>query len=207
MNQKEKFSTEHYNVSMLGKHLQLTDAIKDYVLEKLSKIERFAPHILEVSVTLELQKITHRVSMVMTFLHFHIKAEARTEDMYSAIDLATAKLLKLIKKYKTKLQDHRHDNLASTDMHVNVLRATNEVEDINDEIDQENLKQEVELYKIHQVVDKEKMPLKTLTQDEAIMKMELSGDTFLLYKGEEDKKIKTIYRRDDGQLGIIEVEA
>ena len=50
------------------------------------------------------------------------------------------------------------------------------------------------------------MAMKMLTQEEAIMKLELAGEHFLIYKGEEDQKLKVIYKRDDNNLGIVEVE-
>jgi putative sigma-54 modulation protein len=49
------------------------------------------------------------------------------------------------------------------------------------------------------------MPLKTLTQDEAIMKMEITSDSFMIFKSEEDLKIKVIYRREDENYGIVQV--
>ena len=56
------------------------------------------------------------------------------------------------------------------------------------------------------MVAQEKKSLKTLTLDEAIMKMELSSDSFLIYKAEDNHKIKVIYRRKDDHYGVIELE-
>ena len=56
------------------------------------------------------------------------------------------------------------------------------------------------------VIGMETRVLKILTTEEAMMKMDLSGDKFLVYRGEEDRKLKVIYRRDDGNYGIIQTE-
>ncbi len=55
----------------------------------------------------------------------------------------------------------------------------------------------------HTVIKQKTLPLKTLTTEEAVMKMELSGDQFLIYKNEVDHKLKVIYRRKDENYGII----
>jgi putative sigma-54 modulation protein len=205
---QKTFDVDGYSVAITGKNIQVTEAIENYVMEKLSKLERFANHILDVTVVLDIQKVTHTASISMKFLHFRINVTANTEDTYSAIDKAADKLYVLIQKYKKKLQNHRHSHLADVDLNVNVFkpRHVDDLAEINDEIEKVNLEEEKKKYKFHDVVAKEQLPLKILRQDEAIMKMELSGDIFMLYKGEEDQKIKVIYRRDDDNYGIIEVQ-
>ncbi|MFA6118489.1 MAG: ribosome-associated translation inhibitor RaiA [Parachlamydiales bacterium] len=203
---KSKFAAEGYQVEITGKNLQVTKAMQNYVLEKISKIQRFTNNILEIIVILEVQKLAHSVSIVLKFYHYRIQVHATTTDLYAAIDGAFDKLYKLILKYKNKLQSHRNKDLTSIDMKVHVLRPIDEVEDINDDIEEENLREDLENYKMPQVVSKEEMPLKLLTQEEAIMKLELSGEDFLIYKSEEDQKLKVIYKRKDENLGIVEVE-
>jgi putative sigma-54 modulation protein len=203
---KSKFENEGYSLEITGKNLTITDAMKNHVIEKLSKIEKFTNHILEIVVTLEVQKLAHKASIVMKFLHFRIQVHATTVDLYAAIDLSFQKLAKLIRKYKGKLNDHKAKDISSVDMSVHVLKPIDELEDINDEIDKANLEEELKKYKLPEVVAKESLPLKMLTQEEAIMKLELSGDHFLIYKCEEDQKLKVIYKRDEDHLGIVEVE-
>jgi len=75
----------------------------------------------------------------------------------------------------------------------------------NDEIESENQQSLINAYK-HNVVSQETLPLKTLTMEEAVMRLDLSGKNFLVYRSEEDNRIKIIYRRKDSQFGIIEPE-
>jgi putative sigma-54 modulation protein len=201
----KNFITDGYTVSIIGKNVQLTDAIKNYILEKLSKVDRFATQIIDVLVSVEVQKLTHCITITMKYSHFNINVHAQTEDLYSAIDKATEKLMNLIKKYKSKLQSHKVQNVAMTDMNVNVFNIS-DTDEINDEIEEQNIKEEEELYKFHDIVAKEIMPLKTLTIGEAIMKIELSANSFLIFKGEEDQKTKVMYRRKDENLGLVELE-
>ncbi len=195
-----------YNITITGRHVQVTDAMKEYAMEKISKIERFLNHIIDVTVTMDIQKLDHKVDVVFKFNHFKIRAQATSDNMYTSIDRVLTKIQAQMRKYKTKIQSHQAKGLAVVDMNVNVygaqLRA--DLDDVNEEIDKENLRELENSLKPHDVISKETRPLKTLTTEEAIMKMELSGDSFLIFKGEENQHIRVIYRRDDEGFGIIE---
>lgn len=202
-----KSDIQGYNISIVGKHFQITDAIRNYVFEKLGKIEHIADHIIDVLVTLDAQKMEHSCTIMMNFIHFHIKVAASTDNMYSAIDKASDRIIRLIRRYKTKLQSTRAKHLSTVDLHVNVIKPLqDDVAAINDEIIAENAHKEEDRYKLHEIVAKETIPLKTLTQDEAVMKMELSSDPFLIYRGEEDQKIKVIYRREDQNYSLVQLQ-
>jgi putative sigma-54 modulation protein len=196
-----------YNISIVGKHIQITDAIRNYVWEKLDRVERIADHIIDVNVILDAQKLEHSCSILMNFIHYHIKVSASTDNMYSAIDRATDRLIKLIRRYKTKLQSHRFKDLTTVDIHVNVIQPLSDnLKAINDDIEAENALREENRFKLHEIVAKETMKLKTLTQDEAVMKMEIAEEPFLIFRAEEDQKIKVIYRRKDENYGLVQVQ-
>ena len=203
-----KFENAGYKINIVSRHLPMTPAIEQYIHDKLAKLEHFAGHIIDVHVTLEVQRGAHTAAIRMQFSHFKIKVSATTDDLYTAIDKATSKLIKLVKKYKTKLQSHRvKEQQKDIAMKVRVLETSpSSLEEINDQIDEENLKEEEELYKMHKIVKTDMLPLKMLTEEEAVMKLELSGEHFLIFRSEEDQKIKAIYKRPDEDLGIIQIE-
>lgn len=204
---KNKFEGQRYNLTVVGKHIEVTEALRNYVLEKLSKIEKIADAIIDVHVTLDCQKLENTCSILMNFNHFQIKVTASTNQLYSAIDKASDRAIALIRKYKSKLQSKRFKDLTAVDIHVNVIQPLkDELGIINDEILAENAMDEAAKYQMHQVVCKDTMPLKTLTQDEAVMKMELSSEPFLIYRSEEDQKLKIIYRREDANYGLVQVQ-
>lgn len=207
MGKADKFANEGYTIYVVGKHIQITDAIRNYVWEKLSRIEKIADQIIDITVTLDAQKLEHTCSILMNFIHFHIKVKASTESIYSAIDKASDRIIKLVRRYKTKLQSTRAKHISTVDIHVNVIKALNDdVKAINDEIEAANAREKEEEINLHQIVAKETMPLKTLTQDEAVMKMEITDDPFLIYRSEEDQKLKVIYRREDLNYGLVHIQ-
>ena len=207
MGKGEKFANEGYTIYVLGKHFQITEAIRNYVWEKLSRVERVADHIIDIHVTLDTQKLEHSCSILMNFIHFHIKVSASTDNIYSAIDKAADKLVRLIRRYKTKLQSYRNKHISAVDIHVNVIQPLrDDLKEINDDIEAENVRKESERFQLHHVVAKEVMKLKTLTQDEAVMKMECTEEPFLIFRAEEDQKLRVIYRRSDLNYGLVHIQ-
>lgn len=200
--------TEHgYEIAIIGRHLEVTDAIRAYAAEKLSKIERFTERIIQATITLEVIKLQHRCDIVLTAENTRIKVHGIGESIYAAIDQATDRLRRKLNRYRTRLHEHHAKGLSTVDLEVEVVSPSEEyLEDINDQIEEETLQRVEEELKPHEVVSRDKMLLKTLNSDEAIMKMELSSDRFMIYRNEADQKLRVIYRRDDGNFGIVEVE-
>lgn len=210
MSRKSKalqFVNEGYNINVTGRHVQVTDAMKDYAMEKVSKIDRFSQRIIDVNITMDIQKLEHRVDIVLKVDHIKIKAQAITDNMYASIDKATDKISEQLRRYKNKIQEHHVKGVKDIDMNVNVLRSPTHDEEVNRDIEEENERRLYDNYRPHEIVDRETIPLKVLTYGEAIMKMELSGDVFLIFRSEEDRKLKVIYRRSDRNFGVIEVES
>jgi putative sigma-54 modulation protein len=212
MSRKSKaaeFVEEAYNISVTGRHVVVTDAMKNYVFDKISKIEKFSDRIIDVVVTMEVVRHEQRVDIVIKVNNLQIKSQAVSSDMYASIDMAVNKLETQLLKYKNKLKDHQnHQRRNDFEIPVNILRSATEDElsIVNDEIESESRYRLLDKYLPHKIVSRKKIPLKTLTDGEAIMKLDLSGETFLIYRSEETQKLKVIYRRDDGDFGVIQPE-
>lgn len=203
----KKFDEQEYTISVIGKHIEITNPIRDYVEEKIAKIESLSTHIIDIRVTLEVQKLNHVVDINMKFSHFRVQVRAHTENMYSAIDKAFERLYTKLRKWKSRIQDHHAKGVSVTEMEVNVLEhAQHDIEEINEEIIDANNESLESQYSLPKVIKKKKRPMKTLTIDEAVMKMELSDDNFMIFKSEEEQAIKVIYRRRNGSYGVISPE-
>lgn len=206
MNRKAKaleFVDAGFNIQITGRHVEVTDSMKAYAMEKISKIERFSNRIIDVNVVMDIQKIEHRVEITMKIGNIFITSQVGTPDMYASIDKAVAKIEAQLRRYKTKIQNHHVKGRSEVDMIVNIISPPAPVneENLEDEINQPEY---LESYEPHTIVKQETMSLKTLTYDEAVMKMELSNAPFLVFKNEVDQKLKIIYRRPDGNYGMIE---
>lgn len=204
---KAKFAEEEaqgYRINIVGRNVFVTEGMKNYAMDKIGKIDRFHNHVFDVHVTMDIQKLEHSVVIILNVSHLKIKVSAISTDMYVSIDKAVEKLQAQLRRWKGKIQDHHKKGISAIDMTVNVLRRPyNDLEEINAAIENVNLQKEIDEYYPPKVIGNEKKALKMLTTDEAVMKMELSGDNFMLYRGEEDQKLKVIYRRSDGNYGMI----
>jgi putative sigma-54 modulation protein len=205
-----KFEEEEalgYSLDIIGKNIEVTEMLRSHIWNKISKIERFHNHILFMRVALELQRLEHFCTIILKFAHFKVKVQASSTDMYASIDEAIHRLQAKLSRFKSRIQDHHNKPFSVIDMQVNVLRRPyDELAEINAAIEAANQKEEMGEYSIPKVIGMETKPLKILTLNEAIMKMELSDDQFLLFRGEEDKKLKLLYRRNDGNYGLILAE-
>lgn len=212
MSRKSKaaeFVNEGYSITVTGRHISVTEPMKAYALDKILKIERFTNRIIDVNITMDVQKLEQKVDIVVKIDHTKIKTSASTENMYASIDKAVDRLQEQLRRYRGRLHDYHAKNTPIVDMNVNVVRGSQDEDllDFNGEIEEETERRLIDQYQPHSIVDREKMPLKILTYDEAIMKMELSNDPFLIFRCEEDMKLKVIYRREeDNNFGIIETE-
>jgi putative sigma-54 modulation protein len=162
-----------------------------------------------VYVTMDIQKLEHRVEIIMKVNNVKILSRAASNDMYASLDKAVSRIESQLRRYKKKIEAHVAKSTSWLDMNVNILRPQREydLDDLNDEIEEENDRRMIDNYRPHEIVAQEKKPLKVLSYDEAIMKLELSHDVFLIFRHEEDHKLKVIYQRNDGNYGIIEPEA
>lgn len=206
---KKKFAEEKeagYRIDIVGRNVQVTEPMKQYAWDKLSKIERFHNPIMYVHITLDIQKLEHICALLLKIDHIKIKAQASSSDMYVSIDKAVDRLQNLMRRYKDRIQDHHRKALSFVDMQVNVLqKPLDELAEINADIES-GTKQIDAAFSPPHLIGSETRPLKTLTVNEALMKMELSGDNFLIYRSEEDYKLKVLYRRADGNYGLIQPE-
>ena len=161
--------------------IQVTDSIKDYIEEKLSKMDKYLdnPENVEAKILIKVNGVEQRVEVTIQTKGYFLRAEEAHSDLYAAIDLIIDKLERQFRKYKTKLIDKsRQENIKDNF-------------DIDETIEEE-------------IVKRKKIYLKPMDEEEAIMQMELLGHTFFVFKNIETDTICVIYKRHDGNYGLIE---
>ncbi|MDN3508404.1 MAG: ribosome-associated translation inhibitor RaiA [Simkaniaceae bacterium] len=205
---KELSFEEGFEVKVFGKHIEITKPIEDYVLEKVAKVEKLNDHKVEMVVRLDVQKTTHTVDVMFKFSHIRVEVHAQTNDLYSAIDKAFDKLREKMRRWKSRIQDHHAKSVSMVEMDVNIFQQEHrdEVEVFNEEIEEQRLEEIAKEMSPPQIVTTKTRPLKTLTFDEAVMRMELTNDKFMIFRSEEEQKLRVIYRRDGGSYGVIAPE-
>ena len=194
-------------LTIVGRNLPVTEAMRNHIVDKVHKLEVITPQVVEVIVYLEIQRNEHRVEVNYKFSHFRVVTHAIMDDMYQAIDLACARVKRKLEKWKTKIQAHHGKKLSEAMMDMHVLdRQKKDLLEINDQIEEANFHEIEDELKPPKIVKKKEFAIPMLTLEEAAMRIELSDVTFLVFKSEEDQKLKTIYVRRDKTLGLLELE-
>ncbi len=99
------------NVQVSGHHVEVTQAIRDYVLSKLERVQRHFDQVIEINVILSVQKLRQKAEISVHMPGKDIHVESDDADMYAAIDLMMDKLDRQIIKHKQKAYSHPHDAL------------------------------------------------------------------------------------------------
>src|SRR4051812_35833123 len=103
-------NTENMQIKVTGRHVAVTEPIKEYARKKLESIGIDFPKIIDAHVILDVAKYRHLCEVVLSCNnHIHIEADEESDNMYASIDLCVDKLSRQMRKYKTKIQrHHRH---------------------------------------------------------------------------------------------------
>jgi len=172
-----------------GKHIEVTDAMRNYIEKRLSKIERHFDHILEVIVTLSVEKNRQIVEATLQASRALIRAEEETDDMYTSIDKVVDKLERQIQKYKEKYFQKPHPGIEKKGL------ANKEVNVEDSESD-----------KIARIVKTKRFAIKPMSVEEAAMQMDLLGHNFFVFANDNTNEVNVLYKRKDGNFGLIEPE-
>lgn len=189
-----------------GKNLQLTDALKDYAEKKLSIIKKYFDHIVEVDVTLSVKdsKDTSRsrvceVTVWAKSVGNPIHGKSASEDLYASIDMVVEKIERQVKKFKEKITGRRRNNKGAD------KQATHTVLSFGEDF-AERTEQAAPAEVKPKIVRSGTFPMRPMYSDEAAEQLELFNQDFFVFSNAETNRINVIYRRGDGNFGLIEPE-
>jgi len=175
-------------VNITFRHLESTEALKAYAREKIEHIQRYIDRPSEAHVVLYVDNLEHHADINLKAGPFHLRGEAKSEDMYASIDLATDKIQKQLKKHKEKLKNHK---FAPPPEGWQPVDVRHEVFDLGK-------------HPRDRVVKSSEFQAKPMSLDEAILQMDLLNSQFYVFQNSSDRAVNIVYRRDDGNLGLIE---
>lgn len=173
-------------VLVRGRNVEVTDALKDYVAKRVGKLDKYLDDLEEAQVILSVENQSHKVEVTIPLYGMIIRGEESTGDMYTSVDMVLDKLEKQIEKYKGKIMRRRQQN--------------------DQKAVAEALEPEQEGEEGPKVVRTKRFPVKPMAVDEAILQMDLLGHSFFVFPNAETEQINVLYRRKDGNYGLIEPE-
>ena len=174
-------------ITLRGKNIEITEAIEEKVSEKLSKLDKYfiVSENVEAKVLVRTYPYGQKIEVTIPTEYVLLRAEVVDQDLYNAIDLVIDKLEGQIRKYKTRLNRKSKDNKLALNL-ASIEPLDDEEEDV--------------------LVKTKTITPKPMDMEEAIMQMELIGHSFFVYRDTETDAISIVYRRNDGDYGLIETE-
>lgn len=174
-------------ITLRGKNIEITEAIEEKVSEKLSKLDKYfiVSENVEAKVLVRTYPYGQKIEVTIPTEYVLLRAEVVDQDLYNAIDLVIDKLEGQIRKYKTRLNRKSRDNKLAFNL-ASIEPLEDEEEDV--------------------LVKTKTITPKPMDMEEAIMQMELIGHSFFVYRDTETDAISIVYRRNDGNYGLIETE-
>lgn len=185
------------SITVAGRRMPVTDALREYAEEKIGssmKVMDISPLDAEIVLFVEKNPANPRPAVCEVTLRTKghiIRVEESEEDMYAAIDVAATKVVRQLRKFKTKVLDRK-------------LRAAGEapvVAPVAQELDVESLMEE--LSADDEVVRVKEISFEPLTEEEALVKIDLLGHDFFAYTDRDTNLVNVLYRRDDGGYGLL----
>lgn len=175
-------------VRVTGRHIEVTPALRTYAEEKINRLERYVDKIVDAHVILSIEKYRHIAEITLHANSITIRGEEESGDMYSSLDLVIDKIERQVRRYKERIskkpQRHEREEIKGK---ASLLPAEEPAEP--------------------RLIKTKRFALKPMTVEEAIMHMELVGHDFFVYRSAQTEEVNVIYRRKDGNYGLIEPTA
>lgn len=169
-----------------GRNIEVTEALREKVVKKMSRLEKFFNPGTEVHVTMGVQKNRQIIEVTIHFNGVVLRAEEANDDMYTSIDKVIDILERQIRKNKTRLEKKLRDDA----FRVENFRVDHDIAEEHE----------------FKVVRTKKFAVKPMTVEEAILQMNLLGHEFFMFSNADTKEVNVVYKRKNGNYGLIEPE-
>ena len=175
-------------IAVTFRHMESSEPVRTYLEEKLSRIKKYIDEPIDAQAVLSVsKKIRHNAEVTIVAKGITIKGSEETNDMYAAIDAVTDKLERQLKRYKEKLKNHKPLPGKPRQVEKTVLAAESFDEGVGEPV----------------IIRSYSFPVKPMAVEEAVMQMDLLNKNFLVYTDAGSEEINVVYRRKDGNYGLI----
>ena len=168
-----------------GNKLDITPSIKSYIEEKIGRLDKYLenPNEITANVVAKIRGKDQIVEVTIPIKKFILRGEEAHTDLYAAIDLVSDKIERQIRKNKTKMKKSaQKDSIMSFNLAF------------DEPVEEEN----------KTIVKRKKIEMKPMSEEEAILQMELVDHDFYVFKDIKTEQVSIIYKRKDNNYGIIE---
>lgn len=170
-------------MTISGKNMVVTDGLKNVLEKKLQKLDKYFDPSTDVTATLSVEKNRHILEVTIPVNGAILRAEESTDDMYNTIDRVMEKLEKQIRRHRTKLEKRVKNGSFKYD--AGGYASEDEARE-------------------PKLVRTKRFAMKPMPVEEALLQMELLGHNFFVFFNGETEEVNVVYKRKDGNFGLIE---
>ncbi len=179
--------------SVTFRHMKPSDPIRAYAEERVAKLSRLIDRGVEAQVTLSVEKHLHEAHVeLVTDGSLLLRGVDKSQDLYASIDAAVERIMRQVKRYRSKIRNHRASSTAGRELAHKVLEVE---EEANEET------------KMPQLIRQETIVAKTMKIEDAVMQMDLLNNEFLVFTNSDSHAVNVVYRLPNGQYGLIVAHA
>ncbi|MCT4612817.1 MAG: ribosome-associated translation inhibitor RaiA [Clostridia bacterium] len=171
-----------------GRNVEVTEAMSSKVEEKFAKLQKYFVKEIEANVTFKVEKLDQILEVTIPMKGKILRVEVKDQDMYNTIDLAVDVLEKQLLKYKARLKDHHKKAAAATPFADEFMNG------------EEDTKEEMKVER------RKSVEVSPMTEEEAMLQMELLGHDFFVFLNMETNQVNVVYKRKNDHYGIIEAK-
>lgn len=175
-------------VTTTFRHMEQSDALKSYAEEKLERVAKYIDEPTTAQVFFTVEKIRHIVEIVVSAKGINTKASEATNDMYAAVDAVIDKIERQLRRYKEKIKAHKPNG---DERGRQISKKIVQAESIETSAEPVIIRTKTET-------------AKPMSVDEAVMQMDLLHKDFIVFTDSSSSEIHVLYRRKDGNFGLIE---
>ncbi|HLR20131.1 MAG TPA: ribosome-associated translation inhibitor RaiA [Staphylococcus sp.] len=178
-----------------GENLTITDAIRNYIEEKIGKLERYFNNVPNATAHVKVktyQNSASKIEVTIPLKNVTLRAEERHDDLYAGIDLINGKLERQVRKYKTRV-NRKNRNRGEQEAFASLPQESEAEEIENDDNDSDI-----------EIIRSKNFSLKPMDSEEAVLQMDLLGHDFFIFTDRETDGTSIVYKRKDGKYGLIE---
>lgn len=170
-----------------GEKVEITDSIRDYIEEKINKLNKYFEDFdsINANVVIKVRGKEQKIEITIPTVHFTLRSEESHSDLYAAIDLTVDKLERQIRKNKTKINSKIKKNFIQ-----------NFELDLEDDLSDDEEK----------IIKRKKVEMKPMDEEEAALQMDMLGHEFFVFKNVDTDSVCVMYKRKDGNYGILETK-
>lgn len=177
-------------LNIRGEKVTITQSMKAYLEEKLAKVDKYFenPEEINANILVRIRGLEQIIEVTALTKKFTLRAEESNEDFYSAVDLVVSKLERQIRKNKERL-NNKYKNVETLEFNFTSVEEDEEVEE-----------------NVSTIIKRKNISMKPMDEEEAMLQIELLNHDFFVFKNIDEECVSVLYKRKDGNYGIINMK-